>query len=561
MAKFSLIVSAETLFEQLNNDICIIDLSGAEPYAKEHIPGAVCLEYHEFVVSKGNSNGLLQEDEKLAATFARLGIDKDRPIFVYDNKDNTRSCHLVWALHVLGHDNVSVINGGLGEWVALDYPTTQEPTLVTATSYQITHTPTAYTDITYVSTILISPQDVLLDTRTNDEFHGRKILSSNRWGGHIPGAININWERSVDKANFNKIKDDKFLRKLFKKHGVIPEKEIVVYCQNHQRASHTYVVLKHLGYPNVLGYEGSWSEWSATKDPVNYSESAAFDAGEGANITNRLLPLITTPEQLHEKMSVETLLIVDVSLPAIYNAGHIPGAVRLDYPSILYQHDNCDCDIPSDDLLSLAFSAIGIRPNSHVVVYDRQGGPMACRLLWTLHEIGHTNYSYLNGGLAAWKEAGFDVSKEETEPNKSNYVARKTGLVTAEKGYIKSILGRPGTVLLDTRMQEEFDNELVICDRGGRIPGAILLYWEDAVNLADHSKLKSDDELNAIFENLGIHKDNEVIVYCQTHVRAAHTFITLKHLGYANVRAYPAAYSEWGNDPDTPIENEYCGDD
>lgn len=278
------------------------------------------------------------------------------------------------------------------------------------------------------------------------------------------------------------------------------------------------------------------------------------------NSNYRLLPLVISPEQLQGKMS-GNILILDVSLPNIYKSGHIPGAIRFDYPSILYQHDDCDCDIPCNEDLSVAFSNVGLTPEHHVVVYDRQGGPMAARLLWTLEEIGHMNVSYLDGGVAAWEDSGFDLTDDESLVEKTNFQATRTGNFIAEKDYILSKLNINDTVLFDSRLIEEFTNELVICDRGGNIPGAIHYNWEDSIDLDNCSKLKPAEDLKQTMLGLGVVPEKEIIAYCQTHLRSSHVYLVLKYLNYPRVLGYAAGYSEWGNDENTPIENEFVDED
>jgi thiosulfate/3-mercaptopyruvate sulfurtransferase len=563
MTKYPLIIDDKTLLEHLKDDILIIDLCGAEQYAKLHIPGAVKLDYSDFVVSRGTTEGAMADDDQLVKVFSRIGLDREKPVVIYDHENNAMSCRLIWTLHVLGHDNVSMLNGGLVNWVMQGLPISKEIHESEASHYEIQHNEGAYANKNYIVEHLLNPRDVLVDTRSPEEYLGQHRDSKSKRGGHIPGSVNLDWKLAIDKDNYGKILDKDELIKLFKSKGIVPEKEIVVYCQSHMRSSHTYVVLKSLGFENVLGYEGSMSEWAAAQEcPVKLSEDDPIEEdGNGSDEANRLLPLLVTPEQLHEKMSEANLLILDVSLPNIYKGGHISGAVRFDYPSILYQHDDCDCDVPSNEDLSLAFSAIGLKPKQHVVVYDRQGGPMATRLLWTLEEIGHTNISYLDGGIAAWTASGFELAEEESLAKPTNYRAKRTGNTLAEKDYIHSKLNAPNTMILDARMMEEFTNELVICDRGGNIPGAVHFNWEDSLDLENCSKLRSEKELVKEMFDRGVVPDKEIIVYCQTHLRSSHVYFVLKSLGFPKVLGYAAGYSEWGNDEETPIENEFIDED
>jgi thiosulfate/3-mercaptopyruvate sulfurtransferase len=269
-----------------------------------------------------------------------------------------------------------------------------------------------------------------------------------------------------------------------------------------------------------------------------------------------LLPILIEPKELIDKLGDPRLLIIDLSYPGAHAKGHVPGAVWLGYPEILRVHDNTDCDVPSNEVLSESLSAIGLTPEHHVVVYDGQGNPMACRLFWTLEELGHTNVSVINGGWSAWVADGLPVEMKINVPQPSKYMARRIGKALATKEYIIQKIGDPNTVFLDTRMADEFTNKLIITDRGGKIPGSVHFDWLNAVDKDNHTRLRPKEEILKRLHQIGATPDKEIIPYCQTHMRSAHTYFVLKYLGYKHVLGYAAGYSEWGNDLDTPVENE-----
>jgi thiosulfate/3-mercaptopyruvate sulfurtransferase len=563
--QYPLIVQPEIVRDLLENpDTLIIDVAQPEQYNELHIEGAINLPYTEFVVKQAAMEGAIVEDSKIIEMFSKAGIDRERPIFIYDATNNARASRLLWTLHVFNHANASIIDGAINYWKHKGYPVSQTPHTGKQSEYAIEYGRNAMADKNHVFNEMLAPtQTVLFDVRTVAEYEGKKVVGSAKRAGHIPGAKNLFWKEMFYEDDFCRIKSKEEILDILTAHDVTVEDKMIVYCQSHLRSSHSYVVLKSIGVPDVLGYAGSWSEWGSDSEiPVNISESPPIiDMGNGSHPAYNLLPLITDPQSVADKMSEDNILLVDVALENIYQNGHIPGAVRLQFPSILYQHDNCDCDIPPIKQLSDALSILGLRPEHHVVAYDRQGGPMATRFLWTLEALGHKNYSYLDGGLAGWKSAGFDVSTSDSFKPSTNYICTRKGDGLADKQYILSKLGDPNTSILDTRLEEEFTNELVICDRGGNIPGARHFNWEDAIDTENSSSFRPVEELQTYMDKLNLKKDDEIIVYCQTHTRSAHTFYVLKHLGYPNVLAYPAGYSEWGNETDLPIENEYFGDD
>jgi thiosulfate/3-mercaptopyruvate sulfurtransferase len=561
MILYPMIVQPETVYALLEHpEVVIIDASSPEQFAEGHLPGAQNLAYSEFVVTRGKIEGAIAEPDKIIEIFSRVGIDHEKQIFVYDSVNNARACRLIWTLHYFGHSNATLVDGGLGYWKHRGYPVSQEASTPSSSNYAFKEGSdiSVYADRNFVMEHLLNGGKTLLDTRTIDEFTGKKILGKGKKGGHIPGAKNINWTEFMNTDYFNTTKTRPEVEKLLKSQNIVEGIDIVVYCHSHLRSSHTYVVLAAMGFPNVIAYAGSWSEWSAMADgdDIHSEQLPREDQGEGSDPANSLLPYLVEVEELKAKLDEEKLLLLDVSMGHIFENGHIPGAIRVCMPTMVHQHDNCDCDIPPDDDLSRAFSTIGLTPDHHVAIYDHMGGPLASRIIWTLEEIGHSNCSLVNGGFHAWESAGYDIEEGKTEIAPSNYIARKKDIADITKEDIMAHMHRPNTILIDTRLDEEFDNRLMMTDRGGRIPGTKHFFWENAVDLSNDKRFKSDDVLQKYMDELGATKDKDIIVYCQTHTRSSHTYCVLKHLGYPHVRAYAAGYSEWGNETTTPIENE-----
>ena len=90
-------------------------------------------------------------------------------------------------------------------------------------------------------------------------------------GGHIPGAVNLDWVNAIDQTRALRFQPESVLRDLLESRGITPDREVMVYCQTHHRSSHTYMVLRSLGYPRIRGYPGAWSEWG--NDPATPVES------------------------------------------------------------------------------------------------------------------------------------------------------------------------------------------------------------------------------------------------------------------------------------------------
>ncbi|MCB1769420.1 MAG: sulfurtransferase [Candidatus Competibacteraceae bacterium] len=267
------------------------------------------------------------------------------------------------------------------------------------------------------------------------------------------------------------------------------------------------------------------------------------------------LPMLIEPESLQAHLADSAVLIVDLCDPASYAAGHIPGAVHLAYSELIRVKPPAMGLLPTEDYLSQVFSRLGLTPEQQVVAYDEEGNGRAGRLLWTLAALGHERLSMLNGGIHAWDAVGGALEAQFRHPERRAYQARFANPeAIADRDYILSRLGQPDLALLDTRTTAEYTGADVRAVRGGHIPGAVNLNWTDAMDSQRQLRFQPDPVLREMLEIRGVTPDKEVIVYCQTHHRSAHTYWVLRHLGYSRLRGYPGAWSEWGNDPALPIE-------
>lgn len=271
-------------------------------------------------------------------------------------------------------------------------------------------------------------------------------------------------------------------------------------------------------------------------------------------MTETELPLLIEPAELAARLDDPRLRIVDLNGPALHARVHVPGAIPLDYASLVVPRPPIAADLPSAEQLAAAFASIGLTPEHHVVAYDDEGNGRASRLLWTLDVIGHRGASLLNGGLRAWLAEGRPTESGARAVAPGSYPVRFAGNAAVDKDYVLAHLGDPDVVLVDARTPEEYAGINRRAARAGHIPGAVNFNWTDAMDPARQLRLKDPAALRKAFEALGVTPDKEVITYCQTHHRSSHTYMVLRVLGYPRVKSYPGSWSEWGNLPDTPIE-------
>lgn len=272
------------------------------------------------------------------------------------------------------------------------------------------------------------------------------------------------------------------------------------------------------------------------------------------------LPLIISATQLEQELQKSThkILLLDMSNPTSYIQHHIASAVFLDYSWIVRTDPPRMGLLPNKKQLNTVFTAIGLTPDAHVIAYDDEGGGRACRLLWTLEAIGHTNYSLLDGGIQDWMGNNHSVTDQVIYPTpcdaSNQYQTNFVDNPVAEQSFIREHLNDPDVVILDARSAAEYSGQKAFAERAGHIPGAINWEWTEAMDKTHNLCLKSQSDLSSSLEDIGITKNKLVITHCQSHHRSAHTFIVLKSLGYKNIKGYPGSWSDWGNTADTPIE-------
>ncbi len=267
------------------------------------------------------------------------------------------------------------------------------------------------------------------------------------------------------------------------------------------------------------------------------------------------LPLLVEADQLEQRLGNPDLLVVDLRSTENYLTGHVPAAVQLHYASLVGGRRPAIGLLPDIARLSNTFSQLGLSPSTWVVAYDDEGCGRASRLIWTLHAIGHHNCSVLNGGIQAWANEGHPLATETTTATPAHYRATLANPeVVATKEYVLSRLSSDEIVLLDTRTHAEYAGTDVRAQRGGHIPGAVNLDWLENIDRNQNLRMLPAAVLMPRLAALGITTDREIIVYCQTHHRSAHSYVMLRSLGYPLVRGYAGAWSEWGNDPALPLE-------
>jgi thiosulfate/3-mercaptopyruvate sulfurtransferase len=264
-----------------------------------------------------------------------------------------------------------------------------------------------------------------------------------------------------------------------------------------------------------------------------------------------MLPLVIEPKELQQHLTDENLLLVDLSNPQNYAAGHIPGAVQVLPQELVAGTPPAPGQLPSVERLSQLFSRIGLTPDTHVVVYDDEGGGWAGRFIWTLDVVGHKSYSYLNGGLWAWHGDKLPLSQDIAQPSPSKVSVTIDASIVPEKQTILDQLDDEHFVVWDARTVEEYLGQKQTAQKNGHIPGAIHCEWTELMDRNENLRIRADAD--DYLQHKGFSKNQHIVTHCHSHHRSGFTYLVGKVLGY-NVKAYSGSWSEWGNAPDTPVE-------
>jgi thiosulfate/3-mercaptopyruvate sulfurtransferase len=245
----------------------------------------------------------------------------------------------------------------------------------------------------------------------------------------------------------------------------------------------------------------------------------------------------------------------------LYDTGHIPGAVNIDWHADL--NDPLQRDYVNPEAFAALLSRNGISPDTTVVFYGDKNNWWATYAFWVFQLFGHTNAKIMNGGRMKWVAEGRELSKERPSYPAANYPVpeRDDSKIRAFRDDVlkHQAAGKP---LVDVRSPGEYRGELLhMADypqegavRGGHIPGARSVPWARAAN--PDGTFKSAEELRAIYEEeQGLKASDDIVAYCRIGERSSHSWFVLKYLlGYPNVRNYDGSWTEWGNSVRVPIE-------
>lgn len=268
---------------------------------------------------------------------------------------------------------------------------------------------------------------------------------------------------------------------------------------------------------------------------------------------------LVTTEWLAAHLGEPGLVVVESDEDVLlYETGHIPGAVKIDWHTEL--NDPVVRDYVNGEQFAALLGSKGISRDTTVVIYGDKNNWWAAYALWVFTLFGHDDVRLLDGGRDLWIAEGRDITTVAPEVTLVEYpiVERDDRAVRAFKEDVLAHLGNP---LVDVRSPEEYSGERTTAPaypeegalRAGHIPTAASVPWARAA--AGDGTFKTRDELDAIYRGeVGLEDGDDVIAYCRIGERSSHTWFVLTHLlGFEKVRNYDGSWTEWGSAVRVPI--------
>lgn len=259
---------------------------------------------------------------------------------------------------------------------------------------------------------------------------------------------------------------------------------------------------------------------------------------------------------LEKQLDKPNIVVIDMSDETQYQRFHLKNAIQLPY-HVLNQNlkNGVSLSIGRNNITKL-LGLLGISADSHVVIYDDIGGLHAGRLFWELERINHKNVSLLDGGLVKWILEGKPVTAIPYQPGKKANHPSPKSTSDIRLASIEDVLPatrKKDTLLIDVRSEQEYIGQ-VKQRRSGHIPGARLWSWDNAVDFDNQFKFKPKSVLEAELKKIGLVKKTQaVILYCHSAHRASQSYLTLRYLGFKNVKVFDGSMKQYVLTANAPL--------
>lgn len=269
------LIPAEKLVNASSDNIVLVDFRKKGAYEAGHLASAVHMWRPMIADTAYPYGGMRATKEQLELVFRECGVNTGDTIVVYDDNGGVDALRLIWLLQYYGYEACCLLDGGIqaaskaGMKLSRAKPHTQPGNF----SLGNTNNELLLSTKEDILEALNADNVVIIDARNEEEYSGKRMKKGAFRAGHIPGSVLIDFYHNIDYSTM-KLKPAEELRAFYESMGIVPEKEILVYCQSGVRSAQTSFVLRELlKYPIVKNYDGSWIEWSYFKELPIESDS------------------------------------------------------------------------------------------------------------------------------------------------------------------------------------------------------------------------------------------------------------------------------------------------
>jgi thiosulfate/3-mercaptopyruvate sulfurtransferase len=262
-----ILIKPKELLALLNSPkLLVVDARPFSKYTEGHIPGAVNSDLFQFHWIDTSNEGIRHFNHLCKVLLSNMGVKSNQMVVFYDDVSGISAARGVWLLHYFSHKNVFMLDGGFLRWRKEGYLIETKTNPFIPSRFVGKPNRTVLATFATIKKSLRNKDSAIVDARTMKEFTGEHVRAAR--AGHIPSAINVDWEQNIEGGSF---KSPEHLRALY---SAIPKNsKIITYCQGGYRAANAFLALKILGYKNVKMYLGSWGEWGNKIDlPIEQSK-------------------------------------------------------------------------------------------------------------------------------------------------------------------------------------------------------------------------------------------------------------------------------------------------
>ncbi len=274
------LITAEELKNALSEEnLVIIDVRATDAYQAGHIPGAISVQTLEFYEDRDGVKKMAAGPEKFSALLSKIGVTKESRVVVYSaGNDLKHATRLWWVLHMYGHQNAQVLDGGLDAWIASGYETSTVPGTPTPSEYTLTAADVQQDTLATIEEVkaALGGAAIILDARNDDYYQGKKYKAAR--SGHIAGAILVSASDNLNEDGTYKTADE--LAQIYAAKSITANTPVITYCNTGTTATiHYFALTQILGFNSVQNYDGSLMEWAADPDLPMESNYDYFSIG------------------------------------------------------------------------------------------------------------------------------------------------------------------------------------------------------------------------------------------------------------------------------------------